>query len=209
MPKIDPVAKSSSYPQTNPEFSMEFLIRLIPTTFLGDRSELHEFICNCNNANDLASPEQKKPLLHFIMSQITGRAKQQLTNIAFLDWEHLKAKLKSSYTDQVSIHQIIDGSILSRIEWYESKTRRISCQLFPKTRNSQFKSYLFDKTRRRRPSGDSRKNKIHSGTNLNTLYLPFLPPYIPNVTLERYKRSKRGLHSSIRGRTNNRKSVFL
>lgn len=93
---------------SNISFSMGFLCKLIPQGFDGDRYELGAFLANCNNANKLATEEQKLPLHYFILSRISGRAKQQLAQQTFNNWEELKNKLKILYQDKKHYVQIME-----------------------------------------------------------------------------------------------------
>lgn len=93
---------------TDFNFSMDFICKLIPKEFNGNRYELGQFIANCNNANQLASENQKIPLLYFILSRISGRAKEQLAQQVFNDWSALKEKLKILYQDKKHYVQIME-----------------------------------------------------------------------------------------------------
>lgn len=87
---------------------MEFLCKLIPNEFNGNRHELGQFIANCNNADELASNEQKIPLIYYILSRISGRAKEQLAQQTFKTWDGLKKKLKILYQDKKHYVQIME-----------------------------------------------------------------------------------------------------
>ncbi|KAK0182136.1 hypothetical protein PV327_000302 [Microctonus hyperodae] len=71
-------------------YKLEFLCQLIPDKFDGNRYELGQFIANCNNANDLATNDQKIPLFYFILSKISGKAKNQLAQQTFKSWDTTK-----------------------------------------------------------------------------------------------------------------------
>ncbi|KAF2886324.1 hypothetical protein ILUMI_19849 [Ignelater luminosus] len=103
----DSDSSTSSTPRTS-DFTIEFLCKLIPQEFSGDRYELGPFIANCNNANDLASDNQKTALLYYILSKITGRAKEQLAQQSFRNWNDLKEKLKTLYQDKKHYCQIME-----------------------------------------------------------------------------------------------------
>lgn len=102
----EPLASTSSH--TLPSFSIEFLCKLIPQEFSGNRFDLGQFLANCNNAHQLASEVQKLPLLYFILSRITGRAKEQLAQQQFTNWDELKNKLKILYQDKKHYCQIME-----------------------------------------------------------------------------------------------------
>ena len=76
------------------ELPIEFLTDLIPKEFSGDRFELGQFIANCNNADSLATDRQKIPLLYFILSKISGHAKEQFAFQRFNTWSELKKTIE-------------------------------------------------------------------------------------------------------------------
>ncbi|XP_030766857.1 putative uncharacterized protein DDB_G0272516 [Sitophilus oryzae] len=88
--------------------SLDFICKLIPFGFSGDRNELGQFLANCNSANELASQNQKLPLLYFILSRISGTAKEQLTTQSFESWEILRQKLKDLYKERKHYVQLIE-----------------------------------------------------------------------------------------------------
>lgn len=90
------------------EFEIKFLCDLIPKEFTGNRYELGQFIANCNNADELASTGQKIPLLYFILSRISGHAKEQLALHKFNNWSELKERLKILYQDKKHYCQIME-----------------------------------------------------------------------------------------------------
>jgi len=99
----------SSYPdETQSTFSIEFLCKLIPKEFSGNRYELGQFLANCNNAVALATHFQQTPLLYYILSKISGRAKEQLAQQRFDNWEQLKEKLKILYQDKKHYCQLME-----------------------------------------------------------------------------------------------------
>lgn len=89
-------------------YKLEFLCSLIPDRFDGNRYELGQFLANCNNANELATNEQKTPLFYFILSKISGKAKDQLAQQTFKNWSELKEKLKILYQDKKHYVQIME-----------------------------------------------------------------------------------------------------
>ncbi|KAK0074644.1 hypothetical protein PV325_007991, partial [Microctonus aethiopoides] len=99
---------TSTPPPSIPTFTMDFLCKLIPKEFNGNRHELGQFIANCNNAHELAADQQKIPLIYFILSRISGRAKEQLAQQSFKTWEELKNKLKILYQDKKHYVQIME-----------------------------------------------------------------------------------------------------
>ncbi|KAF5278273.1 hypothetical protein FQR65_LT15707 [Abscondita terminalis] len=105
-----PNSNGTENPQhsANCTLSLEFLCKLISTEFSGNRYDLGQFLANCNNANHLASENQKIPLLFYILSKITGRAKEQLAQQSFQSWEDLKCKLKDLYQDKKHYCQLME-----------------------------------------------------------------------------------------------------
>lgn len=101
-------SSSNNLPPSTNTFTIEFLCKLIPQGFSGDRYDLGPFLANCNNANDLANNDQKTALLYYILSKITGRAKEQLAQQSFKDWKDLKEKLKTLYQDKKHYCQIME-----------------------------------------------------------------------------------------------------
>lgn len=99
---------SSTDPNDTCTFSIDFLCKLIPHDFNGNRYEVGQFIANCNNANELASTAQKIPLLYYILAKISGRAKEQLACQTFANWDSLKEKLKDLYQDKKHYAQIME-----------------------------------------------------------------------------------------------------
>lgn len=108
---------------TNPtpiNYSLEFLCSLISCQFTGNRYELGEFLANCNNANNLATAEQRLPLLYFILSQIKGKTKEQLARVNFRNWEELKEQLKVLFQDKKHYYQLVEE--LSNIRQFSNET---------------------------------------------------------------------------------------
>lgn len=107
---------------SSPTYPIEFLCKLIPHDFSGNRFELGQFIANCNNANGLANDSQKLPLLYFILSKISGKAKEQLAQQNFDTWDNLKDKLKILYQDKKHYCQLMEELNNSRQNFNESIT---------------------------------------------------------------------------------------
>jgi len=64
--------------RNEPSCSLTFLCSLITKSFDGNRSELHEFIANCNSAFKFANETQSEQLMAFVISKITGSARAQM-----------------------------------------------------------------------------------------------------------------------------------
>lgn len=101
---------------------MQFLCNLIPEEFSGNRYELGQFIASCNNADELASARQKTPLLYFILSKISGNAKEQLALQNFSTWTDLKEQLKILFQDKKHYCQIMEELNNSRQHHSENIT---------------------------------------------------------------------------------------
>lgn len=89
-------------------FSIVLLCKLIPHDFTGNRYEIGQFLAYCNKADQLATREQKLPLLYCILAKICGRAKEQLAQQSFDNWESLKNKVKELYQDKKHYSQIME-----------------------------------------------------------------------------------------------------
>lgn len=94
--------------RTTSEFTLTYLASLIGSTFNGNRSELPDFIADCNNAFELASPEQHRPLIITVLSKIKAPAKTQLCPYTFKTWKDLKEKLKLLYQDKKHYVQLME-----------------------------------------------------------------------------------------------------
>lgn len=99
---------NANHNPNSPEFSIEFICKLISQKFSGNRLELGQFIANCNNANELVSDRQKTALLYFILSKIFGHVKEQLALQNFRNWTELKEHLKCLYQEKKHYCQIME-----------------------------------------------------------------------------------------------------
>lgn len=89
-------------------YKLTFLCSLIAKPFDGNRTELHEFISNCNNAFRFANPQQTDALIAFVISKITGSAKAQLRDKCITSWEQLKSLLLRLYSDKKHYTQLME-----------------------------------------------------------------------------------------------------
>lgn len=89
-------------------YKLSFLCSLISKSFDGTRTELHEFISNCNNAFRFANDQQKDALIAFVISKITGSAKAQLRDKTIQSWAQLKGLLLQLYSDKKHYTQLME-----------------------------------------------------------------------------------------------------
>lgn len=75
----------------------------------GDRESLPAFLTNCDNAMDLAAPDQQNILCKFIISQLEGKAQLACSLKTFDKWDDLKTFLKTTFGEKKhSTHLLID-----------------------------------------------------------------------------------------------------
>lgn len=91
-----------------PQYKLNFLCCLISKTFDGNRSELFEFLSNCDNAFRFADESQVSALMAFIVSKITGSAKAQLRDKEISNWNELKSLLLQLYSDKKHYTQLME-----------------------------------------------------------------------------------------------------
>lgn len=89
-------------------YTLTFLCSLISKPFDGSRSELYEFISNCENAFRFANAQQTHALIAFVISKITGGAKAQLRDKVITSWDQLKDLLLKLYSDQKHYTQLME-----------------------------------------------------------------------------------------------------
>lgn len=68
--------------------------------FDGTKSKLHEFLDNCDKANQLIKPELKDILFAIIETKLTDNARAMVRNRSFEDWKGLKQHLLDIYSDK-------------------------------------------------------------------------------------------------------------
>lgn len=81
--------------------TLQFLSRFIKP-YSGERDKVHAFIRNCDNAMELASADQKKPLFNYICSQLYDKAELAIANHNYTSWNQLKEFLLLSYSEKKS-----------------------------------------------------------------------------------------------------------
>lgn len=104
---VNTSANASSNTPTNSNsnndsgITLRFLCSFIKP-YDGDRSKIHSFIRNCDNAMKLANDCQKAPLFNFICSRLNDKAELAIANHDYQNWEQLKEFLLLSYTEKKS-----------------------------------------------------------------------------------------------------------
>lgn len=89
--------------------SLEFLIKLIPEKFDGDRYKLRSFIKQVDSVFEIAQPNQKKALLLFVKSKIIGKAREQIdVHCSLTTWEEISELLLNLYQDKKSLDQLLE-----------------------------------------------------------------------------------------------------
>lgn len=119
----DPLSMSepnASIPESNNQYHLQFLCSLIPRSFSGNRLEFNEFRTNCENAMNLASDNQKYPLLVFIISKLTGNIRTQLQGKAYKNWDELRNLLQNLFQDQKHHIQLMEDLNTLRQNFNES-----------------------------------------------------------------------------------------
>lgn len=71
----------------------------------GDKSNLHVFIDNCNNAFALLNPVYKLAFVSVVLSKIEGNIRSTLLNRSFPSWESLKEHLLENYSEKRTFAQ--------------------------------------------------------------------------------------------------------
>ena len=90
-------------------YTLDFLIKLIPDTFDGDRLKIRSFIKQVDAVFELASENQVKALVLFVKSKITGKAREQIDiHCDLTSWEEISDLLLRLYHDKKSIDQLLE-----------------------------------------------------------------------------------------------------
>ncbi|KAL0278097.1 UNVERIFIED_CONTAM: hypothetical protein PYX00_000006 [Menopon gallinae] len=120
----NPKSSSASLPSSSskPDLPIEFLCRLIPDSFDGNRFELGQFIANCNNANDVAPDELKAPLLYYILARIKDR--KHYTQI-MEELNNCKQRENESVSDFFQRLEILNARALTAVRQYSKNTEDI------------------------------------------------------------------------------------
>lgn len=64
--------------ESKPKLTLDFLVKLIPNNFDGDRYKVTSFIKQVDSVFELAWDDQHVPLLLYVKSRITGKAREQV-----------------------------------------------------------------------------------------------------------------------------------
>lgn len=94
---------------TPANFSLDFLVKLIPNDFNGDRYKVRSFIKQVDSVWEIAVPSQHPALLLYTKSKITGKAREQIDIHCDLQtWEEISALLLRLYQDKKSMDQLLE-----------------------------------------------------------------------------------------------------
>lgn len=94
---------------THPDYSIDFLIKLIPESFDGDRYKLRSFVKQIDAVFELANDNIKPALLLFVKSKIKGKAREQIDiHCNLTTWQGISDLLISLYQDKKSLDQLLE-----------------------------------------------------------------------------------------------------
>lgn len=89
--------------------TLEFLVKLMPENFDGDRYKLRSFIKQVDAVFDLATEEQKIPLILYVKSKIVGKAREQIDiHCDLTTWDEIAELLINLYQDKKSLDQLLE-----------------------------------------------------------------------------------------------------
>ena len=80
------------------QVSVSTAVKLIEKKFDGDPRELSEFIENVENAYSVLNEIDHPTFFKFVLSKITGDAKQKISDLPDLTWEDVKERLEIYYS---------------------------------------------------------------------------------------------------------------
>lgn len=104
--------------------SLEFLVKLIPDTFDGDRYKLRSFIKQVDAAFELSQPFQHRPLLSYTKSKIIGKAREQVDiHCNLTTWPEVADLLLTLYQDRKSLDQLLEELNNMKQEYNENVTQ--------------------------------------------------------------------------------------
>lgn len=102
----------STNSSTSEKLSLEFLIKLMPDSFDGDRFKLRSFIKQIDSVFELAQPSQLQPLLLYVKSKIIGKAREQVDiHCNLTTWTEISELLIRLYQDKKSLDQLLEELI--------------------------------------------------------------------------------------------------
>lgn len=88
--------------------SLDFLTKLIPAEFNGDRLKIRSFVKQVDATFELAQDNQKNALLLYVKSKITGKAREQIDiHCNLTTWEEISELLLNLYQDKKSLDQLL------------------------------------------------------------------------------------------------------
>lgn len=94
---------------TRNSVSLEFLTKLLPENFDGDRYKIRSFIKQVDSVFEIAEENQKRPLLLFVKSKIIGKAREQIDiHCNLTTWEEISELLLNLYQDRRSLDQLLE-----------------------------------------------------------------------------------------------------
>lgn len=95
--------------ESSTSLTLDFLSKLIPEKFDGDRYKLRSFIKQVDAVFELAQPEQITPLLLFVKSKIIGKAREQIDiHCNLTSWNEISELLLNLYQDKKSFDQLLE-----------------------------------------------------------------------------------------------------
>lgn len=98
-----------SVDSSSSNLSLDFLSKLIPEKFDGDRYKLRSFIKQVDAVFELAKPDQITPLLLFVKSKIIGKARDQIDiHCNLTTWKDISELLLNLYQDKKSFDQLLE-----------------------------------------------------------------------------------------------------
>lgn len=101
--------------------AIDFLIKLIPESFDGDRFKLRSFIKQVDAVFELASEAQTPALLLFVKSKIKGKAREQIDiHCNLTSWQDISELLISLYQDKKTLDQLLEELSSTRQLIHES-----------------------------------------------------------------------------------------
>lgn len=85
--------------ESEEKIDLNILLKFIKN-FDGNRENLSAFLTNCQNAYNLANPQQKPILFKYILSQLEGKAESVCAIREFESWEQLSEFLRAQFGDK-------------------------------------------------------------------------------------------------------------
>ncbi|XP_071057366.1 uncharacterized protein [Onthophagus taurus] len=105
MVNTDLASSSNSSTSSNRSYVSIEIAKDMLTRFDGSKHKLHEFIDNCDKANQYVKPELKNILFAIIETRITDNARAVIRNRSFNNWQELKQHLLDLYSEKRTMSQ--------------------------------------------------------------------------------------------------------